>query len=88
MYVIAEIVTYFNGFGVEHIPKEIRKLVGNKNIIANIYRIQTCNLIMYRYFFIWLTDFMLRGKSLLDYSNLFHPNKYEKNDQIILKYFQ
>ena len=26
-------------FGVEHIPKEIRKFIGNKNIITNIYRI-------------------------------------------------
>ena len=31
---------------------------------------------------------MLKGKSLLDYTNLFSPNEYEKNDKIILKYFQ
>ena len=35
-----------------------------------------------------LTDFMIKGKSFLDYSNLFSPNDYEKNDKIILKYFQ
>ena len=29
-------VTYFDSFGVEHIPKEIKKLINNKNIIANI----------------------------------------------------
>ena len=33
-------------------------------------------------------DFMLKGKSLLDYTNLFSPNNYENNDQIIRKYFQ
>ena len=33
-------------------------------------------------------DFMLKGKSLLDYTNLFSPNEYEKNDKVILKYFQ
>ena len=33
-------VTYFNNFGVEHIPKEIKKFIGNKNIITSIYRIQ------------------------------------------------
>ena len=32
--------------------------------------------------------FMLKGKSLLDYTNLFSPNEYERNDKIILKYFQ
>ena len=31
---------------------------------------------------------MLKGKSLLEYTNLFSPNDYEKNDKIILKYFQ
>ena len=31
---------------------------------------------------------MLKGESLLDYTNLFSPNDYEKNDQVILKYFQ
>ena len=30
---------------------------------------------------------MLKGKSLLDYKNLFSRNDYEKNDKIILKYF-
>ena len=33
-------------------------------------------------------NFMLRGKRLLDYTNLYSPNEYEKNDKIILKYFQ
>ena len=33
-------------------------------------------------------DFMLKGKSLLHYTNLFSPNDYEKNKKIILKYFQ
>ena len=32
-------------------------------------------------------NFMLKGKSLLDYANLFSPNDYEKNDKIIEKVF-
>ena len=40
LYVIAENVTYFDSFGVEHIPKEITKFIGNKNITTNIYRTQ------------------------------------------------
>ena len=31
---------------------------------------------------------MLKGKSLIDYTNLFSPNGYEKIDKIILKHFQ
>ena len=38
LYVNAENVTYFDSFGVKHIPKEINKFIGNKNIITNIYR--------------------------------------------------
>ena len=40
------------------------------------------------YFCIVFTDFMLERKSSVDYANLFSPNDYEKNDKIILKYFQ
>ena len=43
---------------------------------------------MCRYFCNGFTDFMLKGKSLLDYTNLFSLNDYEKYGKIILKYFQ
>ena len=79
---------YFDSFEVEHITKEIKKFIGNKTIIINIYRIQVYNSIMCGYFCIGFTDFLLKGKSLLDYTNLVSPNIYEKNDKIILKYFQ
>ena len=85
---IDENVTYFDSFGDENIPKEIRKFIGNKNITTNIYRIQAYDLIMCGYFCTGFIDFMLKGKSLLEYTNLF--NEYEKNDKIIIiiKYFQ
>ena len=86
MYVNDNNVTYFNSFGVEHIPKETKNR--KKNIITNIYRVQAYNLIMCGYFCIGFIDFKLKGKSLLNYTNLFYPNDYEKNDKIILKYFQ
>ena len=50
MYVNAKNVTYFDSFGVEHIPKEIRLFIGNRNIIRNIYKIPTFDLIMCGYF--------------------------------------
>ena len=88
MYVNDNNLTYFDSFWVEHIPKEIKKFVENKNIITNIYRIQAYDSIMCGYFCIGFIDFMLKGKSLLEYTNLFSSNDYEKNDKIILKYFQ
>ena len=88
MYVNAENVTYFDSFGVKHIPKEIKTFIKNKNIITNIYRIQAYDSIMSWNFCIGFIDFMIKGKNLLDYTNLFSPNDYEKNDKIILKCFQ
>ena len=41
---------YCDSFGAEHIPKEIRKFIGNKNIVTNIYRIQAYDSIMSGYF--------------------------------------
>ena len=80
-------VNYFNSFGVEHIPKEIKTSLQNKNIITNIFRIQAYNLIMRGYFCIGVIDFMLSGKTLTEYTSLFSPNNLKKNDSIILNYF-
>ena len=78
---------YFDSFGTEHIPKEIKKIIKNKNIVTNIYRILAYDSIC-RYFCVGFINFMSKGKHLLDYTNLFSPNEYEKNDKIILKHFQ
>ena len=87
LYVNDKIVTYFDSFGVEHIPKEIMKFIARKRIITNIYRIQAYDSIMWGYFCIGFIDFMFNGKSLTDYTNLFSPNDFNKNDDIILNYF-
>ena len=87
MHVNGNNIIYFNSFGVEHISKEIRKLIGNKNVRTNIYRMQAYDSIISGYFSIGFIDFILKGKSLLEYANLFSPNDYKKNDEIILKYF-
>ena len=88
LYVNGNNIIYFDSFGVEHIPKEIEELLRNKNIITSIYRIQGYDLIMCGYICIGFIDFMRKGKSLLDYTNLFSSNEYERNDKILLKYFQ
>ena len=88
MYVNANNVNYFESSGVEHDQKEIKKFIGAKDIITNIYRIKAYDSIMCGYFCIELIDFVLKGKSLRHYTNLFSPNDYEKNDKTILKYFQ
>ena len=86
-YVNNNIVTYFDSFGVEHIPKEIMKFISRKKIITSIYRIQAYDSIMCGYFCIGFINFMFNGRSLTDYTNLFSPNDFNKNDDIFLKYF-
>ena len=80
-------VTYFDSFGVEHIPKEIKAFIKNKTIKTNIFRIQAYDSIMCRYFYIRFVDFLLVGKTLTKYTNLFSPNNFNKNDDIIVNYF-
>ena len=86
-YVQNNDVTYFDSFEVEHIPKEIRTFIGNKNIKTNISRIQAYDSIKCGYFCIEFVDFMIARKTLTDFTNSFSPNNFKRNDDIILKYF-
>ena len=81
-------IVYFDSFGVEHIPEEIKKIIGNKNIKANLFRVQAKNSVMCGYFCIGFIDFMLAGNTLIDYTNLFSPYDFNKNDSTILSYFK
>ena len=80
-------VTYFDSFGVEHIPKEIKTFIKNKNVKTNIFRIQAYDSIMRGYFCIGFINYILKGKTLTEYANLFPPNNFKKKDDIILNYF-
>ena len=76
LYVKNNDITYFDSFGVEHIPKEIKIFIKNKNIKTNIFRIQAYDSIMCGYFCIEFIDFMLAGKTLTDFTNLFSTNNF------------
>ena len=81
LYALDNDITYFDSFGVEHVSKEIKKIIRDKNIKINILRIQANNSIT-------CTDFILEGKALIDYTYLFSPYDFEKNDNIIVSYFK
>ena len=81
-------IVYFDSFGIEHIPEEIKEFIGNKNTKANIFRVQANNSVVCSYFCIGSIDFMLVGKKLTDYANLFSPYDFDKNDSIILSCFK
>ena len=77
-------VTYFDSFGVEYIPKEIKAFISNNNnnnnnnVKTNIFRKQAYDSIMCRNFCIGFIDFMLAGQKLTDYTNLFFPYDLKK----------
>ena len=81
-------IAYFDSFWVEYVPEEVKEFIGNKNIKANIFQVQENDSVMCGYFCIGFIDFMLAGKKLTDYTNLFSPHDSKKNDDIILSYFK
>ena len=95
LYVKNNDITYFYSFGAEHIPKEIKEFINrpsssasqNRNIKTNIFRIQAHHSIMCGYFCIEFINFMFKGKTLTEYTNLFSPNDFKKNDDTIFNYF-
>ena len=81
-------IVYFNSFGVEHVPEEIKEFIGNKNIIANIFWVQANNSVMCGSFCIAFTDFMQAGKKLTRFTSMFSPFDFKNNDNIIMSYFK
>ena len=80
-------VTYFDNFKVQRISQEIKIFIDKSILVTSIFIIQAYDSVMRGYFCIGFIDFMLKGKNLTDFTNLFSPNNFNKNDNIILKYF-
>ena len=87
LYVNNKIAKYLDSLGIEDIPEEIRVFIDDKNIMANIFGLQAYDPVKCGYFCIGFIGFMLKGKHLTDFTNLFSSNNFKKNDDIILNYF-
>ena len=89
MYVYNDDVTYFDSFGVKHIPKEIKTFINYPSSIkTNIFRIQAYDSIICGYSCIGFINFVLSGKTLTGFTSLFLPYNFDKNDNIVLSYFK
>ena len=73
---------------LSNVPQEVLNKIKDKSITHNIFRIQNSESVMCGFYCIAFTEYMLAGKTLLDYTNLFPPNDYKKNGKIIHKYFK
>ena len=78
MYASNNNVTYFDSFGVEHIPKEIKRFINKPTIVTYIFRIQAYESKMCGYFCVEFIDFMFSRKTLTDFTDLFSPNNFKK----------
>ena len=81
-------IVYFDSFGVENVPEEIKESVENKKIIANIFRLEANDSVMCGYFCIRFIDFTLAGKKLTDFTNMLSAHDFERNDDMIPSYFK
>ena len=78
MYALNNNITYFDTFDVEHVPKEIKIFIDKSIVVTNIFRIQAYDSIMCGYFCTGCMYFMLSGKILTEFTNLFSPNNLRK----------
>ena len=78
-------VNYFDSFGVEHIPKEVKAFINRSlpivlrpplYVTTNIFRIQAYDSLMCGYFCIGFIDSMLAGKTLTEFTNLFSQSNF------------
>ena len=79
---------YFDSFGIKYIPQEVLNKIKDKSIIHSIFRIQDNESIMWEFYCIAFIEYMLSGKTLLNYTNLLPLNNYKKNEKTIYKYFK
>ena len=68
--------------------KKSKRFIGHKNTKTNIFRIQADNSVICGYFCIGFIDFMFTGRSSIDFTSLFSPYEFKKNDKIFFDYFK
>ena len=88
LFIDRNTTVYFDSFGIEYIRQEVLNKIRDKSITNNIFTIQDDDSVMCGFYCIALCEYMLAGKTLLDYTNLFSPNDYKKDENIIYKYFK
>ena len=74
---------YFDSFGIEYIPQEVLNKIRDKFITHNIFRTQDNDSNTCRFYCITFIKYILAGKTLSGYTDLFSPNDYKKNEKMI-----
>ena len=82
LFVNKNTAVYFDSFGIEYTPQEVLNKIKHKSITHNIFRIQDNQSIVCRFYCIAFIEYILAGKTFLDYTNLFSPNDYKENGKV------
>ena len=69
-----KLAAYFDSFGIEYTPQEVLSKIKDKPITHNISRIQSDDSIICGLYHIAFIEYMITGKTLLDYTDLFSSN--------------
>ena len=72
----------FDTLRIEYILPEVLNKIRDKSITHNIFRIQDDDSNVYGFHFTTFIEYINAGKPFLDYTNLFSPNDYQKNDKL------
>ena len=88
LFIDRNAAVYFDSFGIEYILQEVLNKIRDESITHNIFGILDKESIMCGFYCTAFIEYMPAGKTLLNYTNLFSPNDYGKNDKIIYKYFK
>ena len=88
LFIDRNTAVYFDFFGMEYIPLEVLKKIRDKSVTHNVFRIPDNESFMCGFYCIAFIGHVLVGNTLLDYTNLFSPNDYKKNDKTIYKYLK
>ena len=88
LFISKNTAVYFDSFEIEYILQEALNKIKDKSFTHNIFRIRDDDSIMCGYYCSIFIEYMIAGKTLLGYTNLFFSNDYEKDDKIIYKYLK
>ena len=79
---------YFDLFEIEYTSQEVFNKINEKSITYNAFRTQSDDFIMCWFYCNVFIEYMIAGKTLLQYKNLFSPDDYQNNNRITYKYFK
>ena len=78
LFIDKNTTVYFDSCRIEYIPQEVLNKIRGKSITYNIFTVQFDDCIMCGFYCIAFIKYLIAGRTLLDYTNLFSLNDHKK----------